>query len=209
MKSRPAEIDQFSFPVLLGQRLLEGSSPNHGFINPKAPWNLCSWVSLGTGYLCAAVATHWISGKRQTVSVPEEGRTDTWYTHLHLSALPCERFGWHFVIWFKFGVFEFYLSPLPPIWNLVNKRKKKSLNCQLTPVVFPAWEKTQQCRCIYVYSKCGLQRKDWDLDIDHFALTPDCLELFSAVYLFLTGKKLAFLFLSLLTLPLLSIVATN
>lgn len=125
MKSRPAEIDQFSFPVLLGQRLLEGSSPNHGFIHPKAPWNLCSWVSLGTGYLCATVATHWISGKRQTVSVPKEGRTDTRYTHLHPSALPCERFGWHFVIWFKFWVFEFYLFPLPPIWKLVNKRKKK------------------------------------------------------------------------------------
>lgn len=76
-------------------------------------------------------------------------------------------------------------------------------------MVFPAWEETQQYRCIYVYSKCGVQRKDWDLDIDHFALTPDCLELFSAVCLFLTGKKLAFLFLSLLTLPLLSIVATN
>ena len=48
MKSRPAESDGFSFPVLFGWWFLKGSNSNHRFINPDAWYNGCIWVSLGT-----------------------------------------------------------------------------------------------------------------------------------------------------------------
>lgn len=168
MKSRHAELYQFSSTVLFRWWFLKVSNSDHRFINPEAWWNPCSWVFIST------VTTHCTSGRRQDARTWEEKRTPhATHTHPHPLAFPFKRLGWHFVIWSKFGVIEFYSSSSPPVWN--SQLQNKVLNCQLRAFYFGS-----KPNSTYVfYSKCALHWKVQDLHICDFALTLSCLEPFS------------------------------
>lgn len=126
----------------------------------------------------AQATTHWTSGRWQTARTWEDKRTlHPTGTHPHPPVLPFQRWGWHFVIWSKFEVVEFYSFSSPLIYNTIDHKTNLELPTYGSSIL--GANTTVEMHISFFYM-C-ITWNNQNLHICDFALTLFCLESFSVL----------------------------